>query len=107
MPTLTPREYRELLEAASARYVQHPKDKELAGLRDWLMYVGFRNRAIDLTIDPRGVPWNVVISKRADFAWYGGQISLYEVEQADLDRLRELLEQADLDRLRELLSGPD
>jgi len=95
MPTLTPREYRELLEAASERYVQNPKNKELVGLRDWLIYVGVRNRAIDLTLDPHGVPWNVVLSKRADFAWYGGQIQLFAEEQGDLDRPRELL------------SGPD
>jgi hypothetical protein len=95
MPTLTPREYRELLEAASARYVQNPKNKELVGLRDWLIYVGVRNRAIDLSLDPQGVSWNVVLSKRAGFMWYGGQIELFAEEQADLDRLRALV------------SGPD
>jgi hypothetical protein len=89
--TLTPREYRELLETTSARYVQNLKNKELANLRNWLIYVGYRHSAIDVTLDPQGLQWNVVISKRADFSWFGGQIQLFDEEQADLDRLRELL----------------
>ena len=82
---------RDLFQVVSERYVQNPENAELGELRTWLGHVGFRSRALDVDIDPRGLRWNVFVTERDDFDWENGQITLLIEEQANLDRLHELL----------------